>query len=85
MKFLFTTTLHADLSFLAEGKNDLKILSYCYNDKRTVKDIATYVEVTPSTFFRSKVIGSGILNSKSEVKQGQKSMFFVDFCFFVFF
>ncbi len=42
---------------ILEGKNDLKILSYCYNDKRTVKDIATYVGVTPSTFFRSKVIG----------------------------
>ncbi len=42
---------------MLEGKNDLKILSYCYNDKHTVKDIATYVGVTPSTFFRSKVIG----------------------------
>ena len=42
---------------ILEGKNDLKILSYCYNDRRTVKDIATYVGVTPSTFFRSKVIG----------------------------
>lgn len=39
------------------GKNDLKILSYCYNSARTVRQIADYLEVTPSTYFRSDVIG----------------------------
>ena len=38
------------------GKNDLKILSYCYNNARTVREIAEYVGVSPSTYFRSKAI-----------------------------
>lgn len=41
---------------LLEGKNDLKVLSYCYNTRRTVKEIANAIGVTPSTYFRSKVI-----------------------------
>ncbi len=40
---------------MLEGKNDLQILSYCYNNKRTVKEIASSLGVTPSTFFRSKM------------------------------
>ncbi|WP_027437180.1 RNA-binding domain-containing protein [Lachnospira multipara] len=39
-----------------EGKNDLQILSYCYNNKRTVKEIASEIGLTASTYFRSKVI-----------------------------
>ena len=38
------------------GKNDIKILSYCYNAARTVREIAEYIGVTPSTYFRSSVI-----------------------------
>ena len=41
---------------ILEGKKDLKILSFCYNKKRSVKEIADKVGVTPSTYFRSKVI-----------------------------
>lgn len=40
-----------------EGKNDLAILSHCFGQERTVREIAGYVGVTPSTFFRKNVIG----------------------------
>lgn len=39
-----------------DGKNDLKILSYCYNFARTVREIAEFIGVTPSTYFRRSVI-----------------------------
>jgi hypothetical protein len=61
---------------ILEGKNDLKILSYCYNTKHTVKEIATKIGVTPSTYFRSKVIdrlvNSGML---IEIKNPTASMY----------
>ncbi|WP_022756447.1 ATP-binding protein [Butyrivibrio fibrisolvens] len=61
---------------ILEGKNDLKILSYCYNTKHTVKEIATKIGVTPSTYFRSKVIdrlvNSGML---IEIKNPTANMY----------
>lgn len=39
-----------------EGKKDLSILSYCFGKNRTVSEIATYIGVTPSTYFRKKTI-----------------------------
>jgi divergent AAA domain-containing protein len=39
-----------------EGKNDLKILSFCFGKYRKVSEIASYVGVKPSTFFRKNVI-----------------------------
>lgn len=39
-----------------DGKNDLKILSYCYNFARTIREIAEFIGVTPSTYFRRSVI-----------------------------
>lgn len=39
-----------------EGKNDLSILSFCYNTSKTVREIAEYVDVTPSTYFRTNVV-----------------------------
>ena len=39
-----------------EGKNDLKILSYCYRKPRTVKEIANFLNILPSTYFRKEVI-----------------------------
>lgn len=39
-----------------EGKNDLNILSFCYNASRSIREVAEYIGVTPSTYFRSKVI-----------------------------
>ena len=54
-----------------EGKNDLKILSFCYSTPRTVSEIAKYLDVTPSTYFRTRVIArlvsSGLLR---EMKSG---------------
>ena len=39
-----------------EGKNDRKILSYCYHTPRTIREIAEYLGVTTSTYFRKEVI-----------------------------
>ena len=48
-----------------EGKNDLKILSYCFGKYRKISEIANYVGVKPSTFFRknviSRLVGKGLL------------------------
>ena len=41
-----------------EGRNDLQILSFCYQKARTVKEIAEYIGVKPSTYFRKDVLGS---------------------------
>lgn len=54
---------HADMdepevyaTMVLEGKKDLKILSYCYNSSRTIREIAEFVGVAPSTYFRSHVV-----------------------------
>ncbi len=39
-----------------KGKNDLNILSYCYNHARKVGEIADFIGVAPSTYFRKNVI-----------------------------
>ena len=56
-----------------EGKNDLKILSFCYVNARTIREIAEHLEVTPSTYFRSNVIArltdTGLLK---ELKNGKQ-------------
>lgn len=46
-----------------EGRNDLRILSFCYQKTRTVKEIAEYIGVKPSTYFRKDVIGSLVSNA----------------------
>lgn len=38
------------------GKNDYRILSYCYNVPRHAKEIAALLEITPSTYFRKNVL-----------------------------
>lgn len=38
------------------GKNDLKILSFCYNEAKTISEIAAFLKVQPSTYFRKNVI-----------------------------
>lgn len=38
------------------GKNDNRILSFCYGEERSAREIAEYVGVTPSTFFRKSVL-----------------------------
>ena len=38
------------------GKNDEKILAFCYGKKRTAKEIADYLGVKPSSYFRKEVL-----------------------------
>ena len=38
------------------GKNDLKILSYCYNKNRTISEIAKFLNINPTTYLRKEVI-----------------------------
>lgn len=47
---------------ITEGKNDLKILSYCYTKARSVSEIAELVQLKPSTYFRNKVLGGLVAN-----------------------
>ena len=44
------TSIHLD------GKYDLAILSYCYNQKRDAGEIAKHLGVTSSTYFRTSVL-----------------------------
>lgn len=44
------------------SKYDLDILGYCYYRKRSVKEIATYLKLTPSTYFRKNVIDKLVMN-----------------------
>ncbi len=39
-----------------KGKHDLKILSYCFNEKRSIKDITNFLNMTDSSYFRKSVI-----------------------------
>ena len=38
------------------SSSDLKILSYCYHHSRSAKEIATYLKVTPSSYFRKNTL-----------------------------
>ena len=61
---------------ILEGKNDLRILSYCYNNKRTVKEIASNIGVTPSTYFRSRVIDRLVAKGMLlEIKQAPANLY----------
>lgn len=69
-----------------EGKNDLSILAFCYGKERTIKEIADYIGVTPSTFFRKNVITrlaeKGLLteakSSGSKVYRSNNEQVFID-------
>lgn len=37
-------------------KNDLKILSFCYNKARSASQIAKYLDITPSSYFRKDIL-----------------------------
>ena len=61
---------------MLEGKKDLQILSYCYNNKRTVKEIASSIGVTPSTYFRSNVIDRLVSDGfLLEIKQASAKLY----------
>lgn len=43
-------------SVVLDGKNDEKTLSFCYGKRRTAKEIAEYLGIRPSTYFRKEVL-----------------------------
>lgn len=53
-----------------EGKNDLKVLSYCFGKYRRISEIANHIGVKPSTYFRKNVISrlveKGLLLERKE-------------------
>ena len=58
------------------GEHDQRILSYCYRHERTAKDIANYLHVTPSTYFRSSILSRLVQDGYLfETKQGRSSYF----------
>ncbi len=67
-----------ELSFSALSKDDLspkqlKTIAYCYDAKRTVEKIATYLNIKPSTYLREEIleplIEKGILVKAGKGKQ----------------
>ena len=38
------------------SKYDLQILGYCYYKRRSVQEIATFLNMTPSTYFRKNIL-----------------------------
>lgn len=65
------------------GKNDLSILAFCYNAPRSVAEIAAYIGITPSTYFRKKTISrladddfliKKVTNRKTEYQTNQKKV-----------
>ncbi len=61
---------------LLEGKYDLPILSYCYNQKRDAGEIASYLKVTPSTYFRSSVLKPLVEKGYLRVIKMGRTLFF---------
>ena len=59
---------------LLEGKNDLRILSFCYGRPRTAKQIAEELGITPSTYFRKSVLGRLTENSLLQEQKDKKSV-----------
>lgn len=43
---------------ILNGKNDLKILSYCFSKSRSAKEIAEYLGINASTYFRKEILGN---------------------------
>lgn len=58
------------------GKNDLRILSFCYKEVRTVKEIAVFLGIKPSTYFRKNVIARLIEEELLIETAGYKSNYF---------
>lgn len=58
------------------GKNDKEILSFCYSEPRTVAEIASHLNLKPSTYFRkntiSRLVSEGLLLQK---KEGRTSLY----------
>lgn len=43
---------------ILDGKNDEKILSFCYVKKHSAKEIAEFLEIKPSSYFRKEVLAN---------------------------
>ncbi len=41
-----------------QSKYDIKILTYCYNKKRSVNEITAHLGISNSTFFRKEILGN---------------------------
>ena len=66
--------VHANVRL--EGRYDLQILSYCYNQKRDASEIAKYLGVTPSSYFRSSVLGPLVNQGYLRlIKTGRKAFY----------
>ena len=54
---------------ILKGERDVLILSYCYPKERTAKEIASFLKIQPSTYFRKNVLGSlvsdGLLQART--------------------
>lgn len=57
------------------GKNDLSILAYCYNASHSVTEIAGYLGITPSTYFRrntiSRLVNDGFLIKREKGRKAE--------------
>ena len=42
---------------ILSGKNDERILAYCFTSPKTIKELAEYLGLTPSSYFRKSVVG----------------------------
>lgn len=47
---------------ILDGKNDLKILSYCFKRAHTAKEIAEYLGINASTYFRKNILGELLMH-----------------------
>ena len=69
-----TTEIYTD--GITTGNNDLKILSFCFGSSHTAKEIAEYIAVTASTYFRKNTLerlcGEGYLSES----KGERSIVF---------
>lgn len=58
------------------GKNDVRILSYCYNRERDAKSIAKDLNLEPSSYFRKAVIGRLVKDGYLLERKEGKTTFF---------
>lgn len=59
-----------------EGKNTIKILSFCYTAARTTSEIAEIIGLKPSTYFRNKILGALVSkNLLYEIPNGRTNMY----------
>ena len=40
------------------GKYDISILAFCYSEKKNVKEITDYLNISNSTFFRKSILNN---------------------------